>query len=172
MRLQLTVGRELYQIELEPAGDAYRVTVNGKPFVVKATPAGFAVGGTVHQVKVGSRQGESVRAEVDGRPLEALILDVAKAAPRGVEAAPASTAAKTGLGGGKTEVVAPMPGKIVRVLAAVGQAVKVGQPLLVLEAMKMQNEIPSPIAGAVHEIRAKEGQSVLAADVLAVIGPA
>jgi len=47
--------------------------------------------------------------------------------------------------------------------------VKVGQPLLVLEAMKMQNEIPAPMAGVVREVRAREGQSVLASDVLLVL---
>ncbi len=66
-------------------------------------------------------------------------------------------------------VSAPMPGKVVRVLAAVGDTVEAGQGLLVVEAMKMQNEMKSPRAGKVASISAKEGATVAAGDVLATI---
>jgi biotin carboxyl carrier protein len=60
-----------------------------------------------------------------------------------------------------------MPGKVVRVLAAVGDAVEAGQGLLVVEAMKMQNEIRSPKSGKVERLLVKEGQAVNAGEVLA-----
>ena len=169
MRLQITVGKDLYQIEMDRSGESYQVTVNGRPFQVKAVAGGFAIGGTTHAVKVTRREGEAVQAEVDGKLVDALILDVAKAAPKRAEAAPTAPAAAPSAKAGQTTLLAPMPGKIVKVLVAVGQAVKVGQPLLVLEAMKMQNEIPAPMAGVVREVRAREGQSVLASDVLLVL---
>jgi len=69
---------------------------------------------------------------------------------------------------GRQQLVAPMPGKIVRVLVAAGQQVDAGQGLLVIEAMKMQNEIRSPKSGTVEKL-AREGQTVNAGEVLAVV---
>jgi biotin carboxyl carrier protein len=70
---------------------------------------------------------------------------------------------------GRQQVSAPMAGKVVRVLVAPGQHVETGQGLLVVEAMKMQNEIRSPKTGAVERLLAKEGQTVNAGEILAVI---
>jgi biotin carboxyl carrier protein len=69
---------------------------------------------------------------------------------------------------GRQQLVAPMPGKIVRVLVAVGEKVEAGQGLLVIEAMKMQNEIRSPKAGSVERL-AHEGQTVKAGEILAIV---
>jgi biotin carboxyl carrier protein len=69
---------------------------------------------------------------------------------------------------GRQQLVAPMPGKIVRVLVAPGTQVSAGQGLLVIEAMKMQNEVRSPKSGTVEKI-VKEGQTVNAGEVLATV---
>jgi biotin carboxyl carrier protein len=69
---------------------------------------------------------------------------------------------------GRQQLLAPMPGKIVRVLAAAGQQVTAGQGLLVIEAMKMQNEIRSPKSGTVQQL-AREGQTVNAGEILAIV---
>jgi biotin carboxyl carrier protein len=69
---------------------------------------------------------------------------------------------------GRQKLIAPMPGKIVRVLVAAGQQVSAGQGLLVIEAMKMQNEIRSPKSGTVEKL-AREGQTVNAGEVLAIV---
>jgi biotin carboxyl carrier protein len=70
---------------------------------------------------------------------------------------------------GRQQILAPMPGKIVRVLVQVGEKVQAGQGLLVVEAMKMQNEIRSPKSGTVERLLAKEDQPVNAGEVLAWI---
>ncbi|MGH9945517.1 MAG: biotin/lipoyl-containing protein, partial [Pyrinomonadaceae bacterium] len=70
---------------------------------------------------------------------------------------------------GAARIVASMPGKVVRVLVAVGAAVEAGDELLVVEAMKMQNELKSPKAGTVVEVHAQAGQTVNAGDVLIVV---
>lgn len=70
---------------------------------------------------------------------------------------------------GRLNVVAPMPGKIVRLLAAEGDTVEAGQGLLVMEAMKMQNEMKAPKAGRVVSLTAREGATVAAGEVLAAI---
>ena len=70
---------------------------------------------------------------------------------------------------GRQQILAPMPGKIVRVLVQTGEAVQAGQGLLVVEAMKMQNEIRSPKSGTVERLLVKEGQPVNAGEILAWI---
>jgi propionyl-CoA carboxylase alpha chain len=68
-------------------------------------------------------------------------------------------------------LLAPMPGTVVRLAAAVGDQVRVGQPLLYLEAMKMEHAIRAPVAGVVAELPAGTGQQVEVGSVLAVVKP-
>ena len=70
---------------------------------------------------------------------------------------------------GRQQIAAPMPGKVVRLLAKAGDAVEAGQGLLVVEAMKMQNEIRSPKSGTVERVLVTEGQAVNAGEVLCVV---
>jgi len=70
---------------------------------------------------------------------------------------------------GPKKLLAPMPGKVVRVLLKETSAVEAGQGILVVEAMKMQNEIKSPKKGTVQKIVAGEGAAVNAGDVLAIV---
>jgi len=79
-------------------------------------------------------------------------------------AAPASTHAGDG-----ARIIAPMPGKVVRVLVEVGSQVEAGAPIIVVEAMKMQNEMKSPKAGTVIALNIQTGDTVNGGDVLAVI---
>jgi acetyl-CoA/propionyl-CoA carboxylase biotin carboxyl carrier protein len=120
--------------------------------------------------------GTVVPVEVDGRKF-----DVKLFLPEGALAAPAAggaakkakpkpRAAATSGGGGGGDVTAPMQGTIVKLLVEVGQTVTVGESILVLEAMKMENHIAAEIDGTVKEIRAAAGDTVGAGDVLVVIG--
>lgn len=70
---------------------------------------------------------------------------------------------------GPKKLTAPMPGKVVRVLASAGAEVEAGAGVLVVEAMKMQNEIKSPKKGKIQKILAHEGAAVNAGDVLAIV---
>ena len=70
---------------------------------------------------------------------------------------------------GRQQIVAPMPGKVIRLLVKPGDKVEAGQGLLVVEAMKMQNEVKSPKTGTVEKLLAKESQAVNAGDILAWI---
>ncbi len=67
-------------------------------------------------------------------------------------------------------LTAPMPGRVVRVLEAPGADVVAGQGLVVIEAMKMENELEAPRAGRVQEVAVREGQAVEAGALLAVVG--
>ena len=71
---------------------------------------------------------------------------------------------------GDGRLKAPIPGIIARVLVELGQTVEVGQPMLVLEAMKMENEIVAPRSGTVTSLKARPGQTVVLHELLAEIG--
>ena len=71
---------------------------------------------------------------------------------------------------GPTEIAAQMPGKVVRVLVEAGTAVEKGTGIVIVEAMKMQNEMKSPRAGVVLAVNVKQGDTVNAGDVLATVG--
>ena len=85
----------------------------------------------------------------------------------GAAGAAATTAARAGAA--PQRLVAPMPGKVVRVLVKTGDAVHARQPLVVVEAMKMENELRASRDGTVAEIHVREGQSVEAGALLIVI---
>ena len=89
-------------------------------------------------------------------------------APAPAAPAPAPAAAPAGAAG-SVSVSAPMPGKVVAVKAAVGQAVKKGDVILVLEAMKMENDIVAPQDGTIASINASTGDSVESGAVLATL---
>lgn len=93
-------------------------------------------------------------------PVAATPAPVAAAAP--APAAPAAAA-------GSIEVAAPMPGKILNVKASVGTAVKKGDVILILEAMKMENDVVAPEDGTVASINVSAGDAVEAGDVLATL---
>ncbi len=93
-----------------------------------------------------------------------------KAAPKAAPAAAPKAAPKAAAGAqGSISVSAPMPGKILGVKASVGQAVKKGEVLLILEAMKMENEIVAPEDGTVASINVAVGDSVEAGATIATL---
>ncbi|MFT7669415.1 MAG: biotin carboxyl carrier protein [Planctomycetota bacterium] len=81
----------------------------------------------------------------------------------------AANAAERAAGKAGGLVKSVMPGVVVEILVELGQAVEAGEPLLILEAMKMQNEIASPVAGTVKEIQAVQGEAVSAGAKLVLI---
>ena len=88
--------------------------------------------------------------------------------PKPTQQAPPQNTAAEASGAGGT-VVAPMPGTILSVTVGVGESVTKGQTLLVLEAMKMENQIMAPADGVVKELNATQGESVNAGDILVVL---
>ena len=92
-----------------------------------------------------------------------VVASAPKAAPKAAPAPAAPVAA------GATTVSAPMPGKVLSVNVKAGDAVKSGDVLLILEAMKMQNEIMAPADGTVSDVRVSAGQTVATGDVMIVL---
>ena len=94
------------------------------------------------------------------------------AAPRAAAPAPAAPAAPAAkaAGAGEHAINAPMPGKILKVLVKEGQQVKAGENMMMLEAMKMQNEILADADATVKAVNVSEGQTVKAGDALIILG--
>jgi biotin carboxyl carrier protein len=126
--------------EVEPG--VYSVLLNGRSFQVRA---------------ISTRDGMNL--EVQGRRFTAEVLD-----PRN-----ASRKSRATLGTGRQNVKALMPGKVVRVLVREGDMVEPGTGLVVVEAMKMQNEMKASRAGRVAEVRVRDGDTVVAGEALVVL---
>ena len=112
--------------------------------------------------------------EVNGRRFDVKLwvpesAGVAAATPAKKKAARSSSASGGGAGGGSGQIAVPMQGTIVKVLVEVGQAVEAGQSVVVLEAMKMENQIEADKTGTVKAINVKPGDTVGAGDVVVVI---
>lgn len=112
--------------------------------------------------------GNAYEVEIEEVKAAAPVAAAPKAAP--AAAAPAPKAAPAAAAAGDNTVTAPMPGKIVKLVASVGQAVNAGDVLLILEAMKMQNEITAPAAGTVKSFAINAGDSVKPGQTMVVIG--
>lgn len=125
----------------------------------------ITVNGTAYEVEV-----EEVKAQAAATPKAAPKAPAAPA-PKAVPAPQAAPKkAAVAAGAGEHSIDAPMPGKIVKLVAAEGQAVKAGDTLLILEAMKMQNEIAADADGTVKTFNVAAGQSVKAHESLVIIG--
>jgi len=122
----------------------YNITVNGTTYEVVVEEAGSVSAAPVYTAPVAAPSAAPAPAP--------------KATPA---AAPAAT--------GATKVTAPMPGTILAVNVTAGQAVKKGDVICVLEAMKMENDIPAPCDGVIASINVQKGASVASGDLLASI---
>ncbi|MBR2216409.1 MAG: biotin/lipoyl-binding protein [Selenomonadaceae bacterium] len=123
----------------------------------------ITVNGTAYEVEV-----EEVKAAGSAPKAAAPAPKPAAAPAPAASAAPAKAAVSAGAG--EHSIDAPMPGKIVKLVASVGQSVNAGDVLLILEAMKMQNEIPADAAGTVKAFNVNAGDSVKKGDSMVIIG--
>lgn len=115
--------------------------------------------------------GKNYEVEVEEDSAAVLsVTDAPQAQPAAVPAAPAAAAPVPVPSGEGEKVLAPMPGTILSVAVSQGQAVKTGDVLMIIEAMKMENEIVAPCDGAVVQILVQKGSTVDTNAVLAVIG--
>ena len=123
----------------------YNITVNGNTYEVVVEEVGAQASAPVYA--------------------PATVAPVATAAPAAAPAAPKAPAASGAAGANK--VIAPMPGTILDMKVSVGQSVKKGDVICVLEAMKMENDIPAPCDGVIASINVQKGASVNAGEVIA-----
>jgi len=163
MLFDATVDGRTLRVEVRGRDGRYVVTLDGRALEVDHQETGphFAsliIGGRSYEAGLEKRpDGYNVVLAED-----VLYVEICGAS-QGAAAAPRKAAT------GPARVVAPMPGRLVRVLVQPGQQVEAGEGLLVMEAMKMENELRSPRAGRVAELLVREGQTVETAALLVVV---
>ena len=160
MKRHVTVNGRSGQIEIQGSWLRYEREADGKNGVV--IEGEFSFEGT--SVLINGRsywvnRGAGTEVWVNGRLLSMEVFD-----PRDLRPGRGASANH-----GRQEIAASMPGKVVRLLVAPGDAVEEGQGLVVVEAMKMQNEMKSPKSGRVAEIRVRPDATVVAGEVLVVV---
>lgn len=167
MKLTAELAGETLRLSVRREGARVSAEIDGRSYELEATEieAGvylLTLDGRVYECRVeGDKSaGGASKVEVGGRAYEIALFD-----PRKLRAAGAGGAQNQG----RAVVSASIPGKVMRVLVEEGAHVEAGEGLVVVEAMKMQNELKSPKAGTVVELRARAGATVNAGDVLVVV---
>lgn len=130
----------------------YVVTLNGKKYDVEVN------------------ESEAVITSVsNAAPAAAPVVPVAAAPAPAASTAPSAPAAVVGTAVSGTQITSPMPGTILKLNVAEGQAVKAGDVVLILEAMKMENEIVAPCDGTIKQLLVSKGSTVDTDQILAVL---
>ncbi|HTM07118.1 MAG TPA: biotin/lipoyl-containing protein [Verrucomicrobiae bacterium] len=160
------LGEKTYTVEIEEVGKSlYRVAVDGSEFLVDGKKTGLTnysliVDNRSFEVEVDVSEDE-YRVLVDGRNYHIDLVDERRVRVGGFQSGIQLQ--------GRQNVSVPMPGKIIAVLVSEGDTVEKGQGLVIVEAMKMENEVRCPINGEVKEVKVKTGDAVEAGAVLAVV---
>ncbi len=167
MKLQAEFNDEKYQITFEQNGERLTADIDGRQYEIEASQPEpnvylFKLDGKIYEFFVSPNVNaiEPFKVSTGNHSLEIKIIDPKRLRGSG------ATAGETD---GAAEIKTAMPGKLVRVLVNIGTEVLKGDGILVVEAMKMQNEMKAPKDGTVKEIRFAEGATVNAGDVLAII---
>jgi biotin carboxyl carrier protein len=165
MKFVATLAGQATPLEITGARGAYRVTIGDQVWEVDArfTAGGFCsllIGGTSYLAGITEQDGAIV-VDVGG---ESYAVEVEEAIRHAIRTR------GSGAGGGASRTLtAPLPGRVTHVAVQAGDRVGPGDTLLVIEAMKMENEFRAAAAGRVAEVRVEVGQAVNAGDVLLVL---
>jgi biotin carboxyl carrier protein len=174
LRVDVEAGGRRRTVNVERCGDEWMVTLAGRTLRVAVSEVGGrwslllgAEGGVgvarrSHEVSFEPKAGGDIVVFVDGVPMRIDIADPRADHRRGRRDSVAAAAASRA-------VASPMPGRVVKVLVERGQTVAARQPVVVVEAMKMENELRAPRAGTVAAVHVTEGMSVDAHTVLVVL---
>jgi len=167
MKLTSTLNGETREIDLRHDGDLLRAKIDGREYDLEISEPESDVyllkhEGNIYEVfiSLSNEKGGAVVAKIDSQELEIEIAD-----PKKLRGLVSDGEKEPGL----SEIKTAMPGKVVNVLKEIGVKVEKGEGIIVVEAMKMQNEMKAPKEGTITEIRFKVGETVNAGDVLVVI---
>jgi biotin carboxyl carrier protein len=164
MKYEVRISGQTRIVEIERNAEGWQATLDGKAAaiadVAETAPNTFSVllAGQSREISVTSSADGKLNLQSGRFEFTAEVIDPRSWRGRRHGSVEAE---------GRQQVVAPIPGKVIRVLVGTGEKVEAGQGLLVVEAMKMQNEIRSPKSGTVERVQVKEGQAVNAGEVLA-----
>ncbi len=165
MKFDVQISGKTYTVELQRESDRWQISLDGVALdadAVEISPNVFSVllNGESYEVRLATASDGRLTLQTRHHEFVAEVVDPRAWRGRRHGAVEAK---------GRQQIVAPMPGKVVRLLVKAGDKVEAGQGLLVVEAMKMQNEVRSPKTGRVERLLAKVGEPVNAGEVLAWI---
>ena len=170
MKFNLLIDGKTYNVELS-MGEVTTIEVEGKTYQAetKKTTKGLAV---IVDKKEYLVRFEGAHVSINGNKHSIEVRNLRRGKPSWYDNAEESEDIKVGkpthkMSGGEGFIHPPMPGRVVTLKVKVGDSVKIGSPILVLEAMKMQNEIVSNTEGIIREIRVAEGDLVESKDLMA-----
>lgn len=163
MTYDIAIDGKNYRLELNQAEDRWLCRLDGREIEVDAILArpdvlSLRIGNRAYEVKC-ERVGSDLHLWVGSVRFAVEVRD-----PRSLRARTRALDEH-----GPRKLTAPMPGKVVRILVSMGAEVESGAGVLVVEAMKMQNEVKSPKKGTIQKILVAEGAAVNAGDVLAIV---
>jgi len=164
MIYDVTIGEKSYRVELARVSDSWRCRLDGREVEIDfaATQAGvlsILMEGKSYEARQDASGGET-SVVIGQQRFSAAVRD-----PRSLRSRTRADSA----GHGVKKITAPMPGKVVRILCPAGTEVEAGESVLVIEAMKMQNELKAPKKGTIRRLMATEGAAVEAGQALAEI---
>lgn len=167
MKLQAQIDERTVNVEIIRDGSRVLARFDDREYVLEASqpePNVYLLkhNGKVHEFFVGKPSDTSPSHTVSSRSGD---IDIKLIDPKKLS----SSGGADSEAGGLAQIKTMMPGKVVRLIASIGDAVEKGEAVLVVEAMKMQNDLKAPKAGIVKEFRVEEGTTVSAGDILAVI---
>ena len=167
MKLFVEIEHEKHEVEIVPDGSTLKACVGDRNYVLEASEPEPGVFLLKHEGRIfeafvspGTSSNASYQVRIANAEIEATVTDPKRLRGSSVEDDNTS---------GRVEIRTAMPGKIVRILVSTGDAVQKGDGVIVVEAMKMQNEMRSPKDGTVSEIKVAESDTVSAGDILLVI---
>ncbi len=169
MQYEVEVNGRLRQVNVHRADGQFVVGLDGRDVTVDAAridghTLSLLVGGASHEVTIAADPASGQLAVTVGVVPLTVTLNGRRQWGRKDEGSRA--------GSGPQRLTAPMPGKVLRVLVQAGDVVQANRPLIVIEAMKMENELRAARDGMISEIHAREGQSVDRGALLLVVTPA
>lgn len=165
MTCEIELDGRRHQVALRRDGTLWVASLDGREVAVSVVEIGgrwsMLVGETSYEIAFEPGASGELVVHVNGAAVPLTIMDRRRRGRRGGQEAGADRQPRT--------IVAPMPGRIVKVLVKPGEAVQARQGLIVVEAMKMENELRAPRDGTVEDVRVAEGSSVEANAVLVVL---
>ena len=164
MIYEVSVGEKVYRVDLVREGKGWICKLDGHPVAINVVPTqdgmlSILLNGKSYEIKQEVTAAEN-NIVIGSQRFSTVVRD-----PRSLRSRRTTDAG----GLGPKKITAPMPGKVVRITAVVGSEVEAGQAVIVIEAMKMQNELKSPRKGILKKLSVAEGAAVEAGQVLAEV---
>jgi biotin carboxyl carrier protein len=175
-RFEITLGGKKRVVELDSGDGGHRVIVDGieRPLTLEAVEAGawLVREGLAQTLAYADGENGKVTVSLKRGGADPVVVHAEVAEARSARVAALAQQARGPAAAGPLTVRSPMPGRVVKVLARPGERVTAGQAVVVVEAMKMENELRVPRAGTVREVKCAEGAAVEAGQDLVVVDAA